>query len=266
MNPVESRASPEMSGIPPVITTAEKCDEDGLGMSLHGLHISIDPSLFDKSNDLEPNEKDASTADETSEENSAGFSSGNGSQDSDCSDDDSTRSHQTNKSTRLLLKQAQQRVHQQSVYEDVKALRAEVSQYKTSLETALDQKLASNKRCSDLESQLAKAMEIIQDYKLEELRLVDERAEREKDFMNQLNDLSSTTETTEQNMMAEIIKRDHKIIDLQNLWNDEEMKRMKLARERRKAGVAAVRVEAQEVVEVDLDDDSWGDDCSSEFI
>lgn len=170
----------------------------------------------------------------------------------DCSDDErSTQSHQTNDSTRLLLKQAKQRLHHQTVYEEVKVLREEVSQYKNSLESTQRQNLDLKNRCNALESQLANAHESIHSNKIKELRYNEEMAEREKDHMNQLNEV-----------YMEILKRDEKIIELQNLWNEEQTKRKDATREKESSD-NVVGVETKVDEEFDLDESSCSD---GEFI
>mmetsp|Transcript_21540 Transcript_21540/g.46844 ORF Transcript_21540/g.46844 Transcript_21540/m.46844 type:complete len:263 (-) Transcript_21540:106-894(-) len=256
----------EVSGIPPIITTIEKNDECSLYIPL---------GTFEKSDGSASNSlKDESTADETFLDSSSGFSSCDHTQsdsgseeDADVDPDDeasSTKSHHTNDSTRLLLKQAQQRLDHQSIHEEVKLLRAEVSQYRSSAESTQRQKLALKNRCNTLESQLAQALECIQSYKLNELQWNEERAEREKDFMNQLNDVCSTMEAKEQDLIDEIVKRDLKIIGLQNNWNEEVMRRMRTAREREKSDIVAY-VETKAMKEMHLED-SWSDESSCEFI
>mmetsp|Transcript_36606 Transcript_36606/g.65904 ORF Transcript_36606/g.65904 Transcript_36606/m.65904 type:complete len:245 (-) Transcript_36606:230-964(-) len=244
---MESSTNAVVSGIPPIITTINKSDERSL---------DTNPTAFEKSNELASNEKDESTADETL----ASYT--------DSSDDESSSStqssHHTNDSTRNLLKQAQQRLQHQSIYEEVKTLRAEVRQCKNSVESTLRQKLDIQNRYNTVESQLSQAMDTVQSYKLKESRWNDERAERERDFMNQLNDACSTMGAHEKTLMDEIIKRDMKIIELQNMWNEEEMRRMRSARERKKSDIV-VHVETQARKGIHLED-NWSDDDSGEFI
>jgi len=91
----------------------------------------------------------------------------------------------------------------------------------------------------------------------------DERAERERDFMNQLNDACSSMESTERTLMEEIMKRDMKIIELQNLWNEEEARRMKIVRERREGSVHGSGSVAPPVAETstkNVTEENWNDD------
>lgn len=276
----------EAPGIPPVITTVAGSELDSpldKSSAFDSLQLSINPTYFvDKSNEFSPTEKDESTADETCLESSTGFSSCNhthndSSNDSaddaesaddatDSSDDEfSTQSHHTNDSTRFLLQQAQKRMEQQSIYEEVKLLRANVSQYKDSEESAMRQKLDMKNQCNILDGQLAQAMETIQSYKRKELQWNEEKAERELDFMNQLNDVCRTMETKEQDLMEEIVKRDVKIIELRNSMNEEEMRRMRMANEKKKKRDVVAYVETQAREEM-LEVDSWSDESSCEFI
>lgn len=279
----------DASGIPPVISTTGKSDGSVLDTPPGSPResASIDPASFDKSSGLTPTEKDESTAGETCLDSSTGFSSCNHTQtdspgvsaadededsaDDVSSDDDDTasiRSQQTYDSTRLLLKQAQQRMEQQSIYEEVKLLRAEVAKYRTSEESALRQTLDLTNRNTILQNQLAQAMDTIQTYKKKESRGNEERAEREKDFMNQLNDVCRTTEQREQDLMDEIVKRDVKIIELQNQCNEEEIRRrsMRPAMEAAKKGTIAAYVETQARTVTCDEEVSWSDESSCEFI
>ena len=217
--------------------------------------------------------QDASTADETysvDDDESA---------DSQCSDDDgsvkSHHTHHTNDSTRWLLQQAQARLKRQSAHEEAKALRVEVSQLKTNVEFAMRKNQGLKDTCDNLEHQLAEAIEAISAYKVKEQRWNEEIAEREKDHMNQLNDICSDMKAKEESLMAEIFKRDAKIVELQNVRNAEEMRKMQEAKAKEQAIFAVRRVlETPVEAEFDLDDDeSWCDEdgedkshCSGNFI
>ena len=56
-----------------------------------------------------------------------------------------------------------------------------------------------------------------------------------------------------------------KIIELQNNWNEQEVKRMKEAREKEKSDIVNY-IETKQMKEMNLDDDSWDDESSCEFI
>mmetsp|Transcript_34965 Transcript_34965/g.59384 ORF Transcript_34965/g.59384 Transcript_34965/m.59384 type:complete len:261 (+) Transcript_34965:189-971(+) len=254
---VETKAN----GIPPIITAIAEGDERSVDIPLESLQVGSSPTDVEKPHDPASNEQDESTAGESYPESSH-----------DCSDSDSDDesifsidSHHTNDSTRLLLQQAQERIAHQTVYEEVKKLRVEVQLCKTSVESALRQKVDLQNRCNALESSLAQAMNDIQSYKLKELKWNDKEAEREKDFMNQLNDACSTMEANEKNLMDEIIKRDMKIIELQNLWNEEEIKRMKAKSNAGARSKMKMQAVAKQTSGLELEDD-WGDDSVGQFI
>ena len=56
-------------------------------------------------------------------------------------------------------------------------------------------------------------------------QLTNERAERERDFMNQLSAAFATTGETERHLMEEIVKRDVTIAELHNARHEEEAAR-----------------------------------------
>ena len=224
------------------------------------------------------NANDAVTVDETISETASEISSckscdesvdeGNDSNDDEIS---STHSDHSNTSTRQLLKQAKLRLHHQSICEEVDVLRAEVVQYKHSLESALRQKLQVKDRCNTLESQLTQAMETILSYKRKEQKWNDEVSQREKDFMNHINDLCSDTKVKEQYLMGEIVERDKKIIELQNLLNANNDRLNDVSTSttniEKQGVVVVVTIESEErMIEMDMDDDSWSDDSSCHFI
>ena len=249
-----------------VITTNEACTNDNhnLGIpQLNDLQIDIDSSALQKPTTSSSTERDEATADETLTRSPTGSSSEESNSDNDCADDEesgddddssttSSRSQATLDSTRLLLRQAQRRVKHQSVYEEVKQLRSEVSQYKNTIESNMRQKHALSHRVTTLEQDLSNAKESIHTHKQREIQWNEERATLERDFMNQLNDVCSSVGQKEEELMQEIVKRDAKIIELQNLWNEEEIRRMDAARDcKRRSNV----VECNVVYEVDLDDE-----------
>lgn len=259
------------SDIPPIIhADMKKVDEADCGRLenlLDRLHLAINSK--DGSTSYT---NDEPTVDETISETASEFSSCSegcdedvdGINDNDSSDDEvaSTHSDHSNNSTRHLLKQAQLRLHHQSICEEVDVLRAEVVQYKQSLESALRQKLQLKERCHTLEIQLDEATKTIHNYKRMEQKWNDETSQREKEFMNQINDLCSETKVQEQYLMGEIIQRDKKIVEMQNRLNDNE--RSKAATSEN--DVIVVSMESEEMVEMDMDDDSWSDDASCHFI
>ena len=259
--------------VPPTICTTNKKDEgQSVGITLDVDGLQIDPAVFDK-----PIQSTLSADDHTADEtfiDSPGSSYNHQVQDSDGDEsnsaDDSSDDEtiQTNASTRHLLKQAQKRIHKQSIYDEVKLLRTEVSQYRNSEEIALRQKQSLMNKYNTLESELSQAIETIQSYKRKELQWNEERAQREKDFMNQMNDICSTMQSKEQELMTEILARDQKIIEMQNQMNEEEMKRI-LTNEREKCDTTAhAEIQLSEKLFIeDNDDDSWSEDEEScEFV
>lgn len=257
--------------VPPTICTTNNKDEgQSVGITLDSLHI--DPAVFDK-HIQSTSSADDHTADETfidspgsSYNQQVQDSDGDESNSADDSSDDETI--QTNASARHLLKQAQKRIHKQSIYDEVKLLRTEVSQYRNSVEVTLRQKLSLMNKYNTLESELSQAIETIQSYKQKELQWNEERAQREKDFMNQMNDICSTMQSKEQELMGEIIARDQKIIEMQNQMNEEEMRRI-LTNEREKCDTTAhadIQLSEKLYIE-DNEHHSWSDDEEScEFV
>lgn len=247
-----SSTNTDVSRVPLII----RCNESSLDISLDNLQLAIDATDVEKSYESTSIMKDESTASET-------VSSGYDGDGADMSSDDetsSTQSYHTNDSARRLLRQARKRLQHQSILEENKILQAEVSHYKNSVDSALRQKLDLKIKCDTLESQLAQAMETIQHYKVQELRWSDERAQRERDFMNQLNDLCSEMKGNEKVMMGEIIERDQKIREMQIRLNEAEGRSKGVMSDMENRDVVAH-------VEFDMDDESWNDDSSScEFI
>ena len=183
------------------------------------------------------------------------------------SEDDEEEDVDTNDNIRNLLKQAQKRLEYQSVYEEVKLLRSEVSQYRYSVQDTLRQKLELKTKCTSLENKLLQANESIQSYKLRELQHNEEMASREKEYMNSLNDVYSQMQGREEELMAQIIQRDAKIIGMRNRLNEEEIKRHEDARKEGKksdASVARMDINAFE----DEEDDDWSveEECCDQFI
>ena len=241
-----SIANSDVSRIPQIIHTGE-C-EHSLSISLDSLLIAIDPTAVEKSHESTSMIKDESTAGES-------FSSGSDDDDTDTGSDDeisSAQSYHTNDSARRLLRQARKRLHHQSILDENKILQAELSQYKTSLEFTLRQKLDLKNKCDTLEGQLAH-------FKLQQLGWIDERAQRERDFMNQLDELCSEMKGNEKVMMSEIIDRDQKIREMQIRLNETEGRSRGVVKDTENREVVAH-------VEIDMDDESWNDDSSCEFI
>ena len=169
----------------------------------------------------------------------------------------SAQSAHTNDSGRCLLEQARQRVQHQMILDENKVLQAEVTQARVEVESILRQKLDIKNERDTLESKLAEAMLTIQQYKLNELHLMEEKAQRERDYMNQLNDFAQETKRNDQILMDEIMKRDQLIRELQSRLNQADG---------RKSGMEDNKMDSVSV-EVDMDDESWSeDDVSCEFV
>ena len=198
-----------------------------------------------------------STTDETISINSNDADDDNDDDDDDDDVSSSAQSVHTNDSGRCLLEQARQRVQHQMILDENKVLQAEVAQSRVEVESILRQKLDIKNKLDTLESQLAQAMETIQQYKLNELVLTEEKAQRERDYMNQLNDFAQETKRNDQILMDEIMKRDQLIRNLQTRLNQAEG---------RKSEMEENKMESLSV-EVDMDDESWSEDnVSCEFV
>lgn len=236
-------APPKNSFIPPIITTAEsKGSSHDNKKEIFELTAAID-------NVLQSYAKQATTDDSlTTEETSVDYSTEleYSIADEDESDElSATSSYQSSPSsssddedsTRRLLKQAHQRLEHQSIYEEVKLLR-----------TQLNQKLEIVNKCNNLEQQLSKANQTIELYKQKEKNFSEEMAKCEMQFMNKLNEMCGMME-------VEIVKRDERILELQNRLNEKETRTIMNRSQRLKGDVAAARGGA-----------GLGDECFSDFI
>ena len=112
---------------------------------------------------------------------------------------------QDDNSTRRLLKQAHHRLHHQSIYEEVKLLR-----------TQLRQTLELVNKNNSLEQQLSTANQTIEQYKKKEQKYKEDMTKCEMEFMNKLNDMCEMME-------VEIVKRDERIVELQNRLNEKKL-------------------------------------------
>ena len=235
--------------IPQIIHTRDGSIEC---ITLDSLQAAVGCRTFSVDKSCASMMKDDSTAEETLSINS---------NDADDDDDDdassSAQSAHTNDSGWCLLEQARQRVQHQLILDENKVLRAEVAQARVELESTLRQKLDIKNSIDTLEIKLANAMETIQQYKLNELHLTEEKAQRERDYMNQLNDFAQETKRNDEILMDEIMKRDQLIRNLQTRLNQAED---------RKSEMEENKMESLSV-EVDMDDESWSeDDVSCEFV
>ena len=270
-------------GIPPMIDTSTK-NEHKIEVSLDSLHIVDDPTSFEKTTNNESlSINDDHTADETFLESPGSSVSNNHTNtndtleyDDDAKEVSSTVSEEiieegpdfsddddeTIDSTRMLLKQAQERSEYQSVYEEVKLLRREVSQCRQSIQVTLSQKLELKRKSNSLENQLTQAQEQIQAYKVKELQWYEDGAEREKEYMNQLDEMCSTAKSSEEELKAEIVERDMRIIEMQNMLNEKDLKRINAVREENMNESNTVK-EYEEETETSNDDVHYDDEDSS---
>jgi len=124
---------------------------------------------------------------------------------SSSSNQSSSNDDQDDNSTRRLLRQAHQRLHHQSIYEEVKLLR-----------TQLHQTLEIINQNNTLEQQLSSANQTIEQYEMKEKKHKEDMAKCEMEFMNKLNDMCEMME-------VEIVKRDERIVELQNRLNEKEL-------------------------------------------
>ena len=270
----QQQCSSSSPSTPPTIDTTTTKDEHKIEVSLDSLHIVDDPTSFEKTNNNESlSINDDHTADETFLESPGSSVSNNhtnsntleyddaneevsstGSEEiieegPDFSDDDETID-----STRMLLKQAQERSEYQSVYEEVKLLRAEVSQCRQGIQVTLSQKMELKSKCNSLENQLTQAQEHIQAYKVKELQWYEDGAEREKEYMNQLDEMCSSAKAKEEELMSEIVERDMRIIEMQNMLNEKDLQRINALREEKKDESGNVEEETEMRKEEDVHD------------
>ena len=257
-------------------------DNNNLDITLDSLQI-VDPTSFTKPTHVESRcrlhtdeltEDETLTLDSSLAESSPGththiLASDDDESNDAHSDDDDEEDVDTNDNIRNLLKQAQKRLEYQSVYEEVKLLRSEVSQYRYSVQDTLRQKLELKTKCTSLENKLLQANESIQSYKFRELQHNEEIASREKEYMNSLNDVYSQMQRSEEELMAQIIQRDAKIIGMRNRLNEEEIKRHEDARkEGKKSDASVARIDINAVEDEVEDDDDWSveEECCDQFI
>ena len=212
-------APPKNSFVPPIIQTATPKDKDSYG-NIVELTDGIDNILqiqdkqhlssTDEDSITEDTSVDYSTeleysiADEEEEEDDDDATFSYASSTSSSSSPSSSSGDDDEDSTRRLLKQAHQRIEHQSIYEEVKHLRAQ-----------LNQQLEIVNKCNELEQQLAKATHTIDLYKQKEKKLEDELAKSEMEFMSKLNEMCEMME-------VQIVSRDGRIVELQKKLNEKE--------------------------------------------
>mmetsp|Transcript_10226 Transcript_10226/g.18817 ORF Transcript_10226/g.18817 Transcript_10226/m.18817 type:complete len:363 (+) Transcript_10226:102-1190(+) len=158
-------------------------------------------------------------------------SSSSSSSESTLYEEDELSSTSSHDSTRLLLIQAQHRLHRQSIYEEVKLLRAQLSTYRQNAENYTHQKVLLMNQKQELEQSLMQAEQVIQNLKQEKLWMKEQQALREKEYMNQLSGYCREFDEKEQRYMGEIMQRDARILTLRNELNEMEGKWRGLRRE-----------------------------------
>jgi|Transcript_612 chromosome segregation ATPase len=193
--------------------------------------------------------------------------------DSDEADAQSTQSNTSMDSAQLLLKQAQARLHHQSIYEEVQHLRTLVSGHETHAQVLTKQKSSLLNKCNALEESLANIVDQLTKYKHREQQLKETQAEREKEYMNQLNEVCRVNDAKEQDYMGQLIERDMRIVELQNALNEreEEMRRLKLRMEGREVGDVVSKMETDMMMIMGLEEQGEqegveSDDSSCDYI
>ncbi|KAL3788228.1 hypothetical protein HJC23_004695 [Cyclotella cryptica] len=193
----------------------------------------------------------------------------------DCSIQSSTstnsnKSTSSMDSTQLLLKQAHARIHRQSIYEEVQHLRTLVSGHETHSKLLARQKSNLLNKYKEIESLYTSALEQIHRFKLAQQQMKEEQAERELEYMNQMNEVCRTYDSKEQDYMGQLIQKDKIIVDLQNRVNELELGQQ---RERlRQNGKAVCDVVSEMETEIRMRDlrsvqgEESGDDSSCEYV
>jgi hypothetical protein len=187
--------------------------------------------------------------------------------DDDCSVQSNTSSKSVD-STRMLLKQAHARMHRQSIYEEVQHLRTLVSGHETHSKLLERQKSNLVTKYEELEFAYTSALEQIHLYKMKEQRMKEGQAERELEYMNQMNEVCRTYDAKEQDYMGQLIQKDAMIVDLQNKLNEMEfgIRREKLQKEGKEVCDAVSELEtAIRMAELNDSEDEESD-ASVEYI
>lgn len=185
-------------------------------------------------------------------------------EDDDCSIHSviSTDSNKSMDSTKMLLKQAHARMHRQSIYEEVQHLRTLVSGRETHSKLLERQNSNIVAKYQELESAYTAALKQIHQYKLNEQRIKEEQAQRELEYMNQINEVCRDHDAKEQDYMGQII-------ELQNRLNEMEIGKRKksLEKEGREVCDAVSDLEtALRISELNDCDEENSDDCSIDYI
>ena len=163
-------------------------------------------------------------------------------------------------STKMLLKQAHARMHRQSIYEEVQYLRTLVSGRETHSKLLERQNSNIIAKYQELESAYTAALNQIHQYKLNEQRIKEEQAQRELEYMNQMNEVCRDHDAKEQDYMGQII-------ELQNRLNEMEKRRNSQKKEGKEVCVAVSDLEtAIRIAELNDSDEENSDGCSIDYI
>ena len=194
-------------------------------------------------------------------------------EDDDCSiqSGDSNKSNKSASSidsTRMLLKQAHARMHRQSIYEEVQHLRTLVSGHETHSKLLERQKSNLVTKYEELEFAYTSALDQIHQYKLKVKQIKEEQAERELEYMNQMNEVCRNYDAKEQDYMGQLIQKDAIIIDLQNKLNEMEFgkRREKLQQEGKQVCDAVSELETAIRMAEMNDSDEEDDESSVDYI
>ena len=189
-------APPKHSFVPPIIkTTTSKASSDNNNI------VELSAALDDILHSHDKQQLSTDDYDSVTEDTSVDYSTELEYSIADDEEDESYVSDDED-STRRLLKQAHQRLEHQSIYEEVKLLRAQ-----------LNERLEVVNKCNQLEHQLSKATHTIEMYKQKEKEHKEEMARSEMEFMNKLNEMCEMME-------LEVVNRDEKIAELQSKLNE----------------------------------------------
>ena len=194
-------------------------------------------------------------------------------EDDDCSiqsgdSNNSNKSASSIDSTRMLLKQAHARMHRQSIYEEVQHLRTLVSGHETHSKLLERQKSNLVTKYEELEFAYTSALDQIHQYKLKEQKIKEEQAERELEYMNQMNEVCRNYDTKEQDYMGQLIEKDAIIVDLQNRLNEMEFgkRREKLQKDGKELCDAVSELETAIRMAEMNDSEEEDDECSVDYI
>lgn len=282
MNDMEAYSSQKVYEVPSEITHVH-VNEGGVNDSA----VDFGPDFLSKvcidaakASGIEPSKVSSSgsttedTYTDTSSQDDTSLSANTSYEDDDCSVQSST-STSSNKSgtsvdsTRMLLKQAHARMHRQSIYEEVQHLRTLISGHETHSKLLERQKSNLVTKYEELEHAYTTVLEQIHQYKMKEQRIKEEQAERELEYMNQMNEVCRNYDAKEQDYMGQLIQKDAVIIEFQNRLNEIEFgeRRDKLQKEGKEVCDAVSELEtAIRMAEMDSSDEENSDESSVDYI